>query len=129
MRSVVWTMLLTGCIQVVGNQPPTLTKVNGKRHVRGERWFLLDVAGESEVRLELEVHDPEGHDVLVWFPRAPAGLDFAPEDHAGTWHLDEVQIGVEELWVVLEDDAADPSSSDWMIRVEGVKGQPGDSGI
>lgn len=114
-------LFLLACGNPLANDPPVLESVNGvpPESRRSFEIFLPDEAVDFE--LVLEVSDPEGHGVRIWFPWAPPGLDFPEDGTTGVWHLAEAQdvLMDRSLYVVLEDTSREPARSDWHIWVQG----------
>ncbi len=113
--------VLAACGQL-GNGPPSLVSVNGVdvEQEAGEAYLptgqqALGTAPNEVFALELDVSDPDGDDVLVWFPRAPAGLAFPPDALNGVWDVPDTWDGA-PLELILEDvDPNDPRESRWFI--------------
>lgn len=108
----------------LGNAPPTLVSVNGVEVEReaGESFVpsgdpALSTLPNDVFELVLEVSDPDGDDVFVWFPRAPAGLLFPPDAREGVWTVPDTWDGA-PIEVILQDvDERDPRESRWFIPV------------
>lgn len=105
---IVW--LLAGCVGLIPfrNEAPRLRSVNGQPlapvDTLGDR---LDPFEPGEpYPLSLEVWDPEGHEILIWFPDAPGQIDFPPDGTEGVLHMHD--RGFAKLWIVLEDLAHQP---------------------
>ncbi len=76
--------------------------------------------GET-VDIDIEVRDPEGQDVELWFPQAPPGLSFEPEARKGTWNVPEDFPAAWWTLVIIAQDSGDPSGAstlrvDWLSR-------------
>ncbi len=108
---------LGGCGNPIVNDPPELVGVNGRGADADGFWFLDAPEGEV-VRIELEISDPEGQDISVWWPYGPPGLDFEPDETAGTWaRTSELDLDTRQLTLVLEDTGRDIGLSEWSISI------------
>lgn len=92
-----WLAALMACGGTpLQNDPPILIRLNGET-IRttptsgGEPdgYAQLPVVLEpgGTLPLTVEVEDPEGDPVAVWFPLAPGTVAFDPLGREGTWHL------------------------------------------
>jgi hypothetical protein len=97
--------LLAGCS---GNTAPELLTINGL-DVDDLPNFASDAppeltaeAGETFV-ITLEIRDRQGDVVKAWWPWAPPGWDFVPEETSGTWVVPDDAF-VSGMKLVLEDD-------------------------
>ena len=115
------TLAVAGCGAVdLQNDPPRLRSVNGVEISRfgyydgdDPRWRFTQ--GE-DYPIELEITDPEGNGVRVWWPWSPGGFEFDPDQTAGVWHVPEDHIPWADLVLVLEDThRTDPRASTWYL--------------
>ena len=111
----------------VGNQPPRFLTFNGvevEKEFWGE-WWVWDIRfafwpGET-IPFEVEVSDPEGQEVLLWWPKAPPGFSFPPDARSGTWEVPADFPAV--FWpftVIAQDDGEEPEAS--VLRVDFTAG-------
>ncbi len=68
----------------------------------------LPVTGGEVLPLRVDVRDPDGDPVSLWWPWAPAGLDFPPEAREGTWTVPTDERLVPDALVLLAVDDRDP---------------------
>lgn len=116
-RTLLAALALPACGNPIVNDPPALVSINGREADADGFWFLEAPEGEV-VDIVLEVRDPEGQDVSVWWPYAPPGLEFDPEGFEGTWdRTGEIDLDTRQLTLVLEDTARDVGLSEWNINV------------
>lgn len=94
-------VLLMGCgdPRPLANDPPRLLSLNGQAVLDPNAPIAMLTPTEGdELPMVLEIVDPEGDPVTVWFPAAPPGLDFEPDETEGIWHYTEDDT----LWVTLD---------------------------
>lgn len=98
-------VLALGCADPFLNDPPRLVSVNGVELVRrrGElrlpaRAAPLRVTPGERLWVTLELADPDGDPVDVWWPRAPVGWVFEPDAVEGYWDVpSDAAVGPVEL--------------------------------
>ena len=106
-RNLPWLLWTVACSDPLLNEPPRLVRYNGLDfdtlwQLRNPPELLAE-AGEDFI-IELEVRDPEGDAFRIWFPRAPPGLEFDPDETQGVWHVPEDPSNfMNGLQVVLEE--------------------------
>jgi hypothetical protein len=114
-----WSWLavcLGGCVWA-GNNPPRVLSFNGvetERDFDGDYFIDQDFTfapGET-VPFELEVRDPEGHDIEIWWPDAPPGFDFPHDGTSGAWEVPE-DFAYRDWWfeAVIVDTAREPAGT------------------
>lgn len=115
--------LCPGCAALdFNNDRPRIEAVNGVEVQRLFGWSTLQpAAGERDafvfepggsLPFTVEVRDPEGDDVALWWPYAPPGFDFAADAREGTWSVPA--DFAETSWtfdLLAVDDARDPASA------------------
>jgi hypothetical protein len=86
-------MMLFTLLSCLGNDEPKFETYNGQeiKYLFGFAYVgsLVDQefvakAGET-LDIEFGIRDPNGDDFEMWFPSAPAGLNFLKDDTKGTW--------------------------------------------
>ena len=104
-------LLLLACADPFLNDPPRLVSVNGVALERRQGDdFLPDWAPELQVTLgerfevRVELIDPDGDAVEVWWPRSPRDWSFAPDDTTGHWDVPEDWFLEAPLELILRDD-------------------------
>ena len=104
------------------NEPPRLLSVNDRTYEpRGTLLERLPPYEDGEAYpLDLEVTDPEGDRVQIWFPEAPGFVDFPPDGRSGLLWVPEGTIGTLTVWVVLEDPDDPEVQAVFDIRLAGV---------
>lgn len=110
---IVW--LSGACAGVIPlfNEAPELVSFNGV-----ERWTEELVVREvppagEDWEIWLEVDDPEGDAVRVWFPYSAGWVEFDPDAREGVWHVPDG--GAAALTVLLEDDRDPPARRAWEV--------------
>lgn len=112
---------LAGCgVGPFENDPPRLVSANGVEHHRMFGFPQLDPAFEAipgeDFALTLEIDDPEGMDVRVWWPWAPGGFEFDPDATSGVWHVPAEPEPFYGVRVLLEDThPRDPQVAEFFI--------------
>ena len=107
------------------NRPPEILSFNGEQVERaplGGLWvdeiFFFE-PGET-VDLWVEVRDPDGDEVGIWFANAPPGLSFDSGDEQGIWAVPEDFHWREwRLQLIVVDDAPQPAGADlpiWFVN-------------
>ena len=115
-----------------GNRAPRFMSIN-EVHVdydlAGEPTVDLVLAFEpgSTLELRVEVRDPEGGAVDLWFPEAPPGFDFAPRARKGSWAVPEDLVANWWDLVLIAEDGAEPSGAA-VLMVECERDGGADSG-
>jgi hypothetical protein len=116
-------LLWTGCFGLVPfrNEGPVLLSVNGVEPVPAPDLPGVDglvtiedpIEDNSVLTLEIEVEDPEGDAVRIWFPASPYRFDFDPDERTGLLFVED---GLPNFDLVLQDDAPNPGWSDYVIH-------------
>lgn len=117
--------LLGGCTnEWFQNSAPELASVNGVAvsPLAGipEGAEALRFSPGELFEIDLEVRDPEGHTVRIWWPEAPRGWRFPSDDTRGEWEVppaeDYFELPTPAFTVILEDRAESrPRMSTWFI--------------
>jgi hypothetical protein len=101
----------------VGNQPPIFLTFNGadvNKDFWGVWWVdaTFGFAPGDTIPFEVEVSDPEGQDVLLWWPKSPPGFDFPPDGRTGTWAVpDDFAAPWWTFTLIARDDGDEPEAS------------------
>ena len=100
-------LALFACGDPYLNDPPRLISVNGVDLQSAWRYGYtrpeLTVQEGVDFEIDMEIRDPEGHDFRIWFPNAPVGLEFDPDETTAVWRnpdrtfLLDVQLVMEDL--------------------------------
>ena len=110
------------------NDPPQIITVNGVRPtdvfgflVVVDQQGALTGTGPLVVRpgedfeIELDVIDPDNDAIKVWFPWAPADMDFDPTSLTGVWHVPTDVATQIQLSIVLEDDSVERNARSYYV--------------
>lgn len=121
-----FALLACGAFQ---NTAPILVSVNGVLLDRSGYLppdpALTYTPGET-LPLRLEVDEPDRDRFRVWWPYAPGGLDFLPDDTEGTWAVHPEQPDVTGLIVLIVDDHPQtPRSAAWTLTLYAEGYEPG----
>ncbi len=105
------------------NEAPRLRQINGEPLSPADTLSarLSPYQPGEPYELWLDVWDPEGHEILVWFPDAPGQIDFPPDHREGVIEMYDKPLA--RLWIVLEDLAPEPRQR--TVEVEMVWIEPG----
>lgn len=109
-------VLLAAC--GIGNQSPSIETFNGVEPLKspfGATYYVRDMLPfepGQHLELEIEVLDPEGNDVEIWWPEAPPGFDFPHDGTTGTWDVPEdYALPSWSFTAVVTDTASEPAAS------------------
>ncbi|MCB9678645.1 MAG: hypothetical protein H6737_26315 [Alphaproteobacteria bacterium] len=120
-------LALTGCFGQFPliNEPPNLVRINGRvmptRRNQGQPTLPAYTPGQP-YELTVEVSDPEGDGVQVFFPGVQGEVDFDPDARSGVWHVPETYSGW-GLTVYLRDTRKnDPAGAEWTFTFDNDSG-------
>ena len=100
-------LLVLGCVGcVASNEPPEIVSFNGLLY--DEDLFGFDgeilYAPGDVLELVVEVDDPNGDNVQLWFPSQPLGFDFPPDGTTGVWRVPTDAPSLPPSLMIAEDD-------------------------
>jgi hypothetical protein len=108
-------LLLVGCAAIY-NQAPRFASVAGvdvKKDVfSGDYEAKEPIVVDLGEPFDVEVRDPEGRDVAIWVPFAPAGVEVDSSGHTITiGDAGDLTASVFGLDIIAEDSSPDPQSA------------------
>jgi hypothetical protein len=88
------------------NNAPKLQSVNGEEYhlffgFADDSVFLVEPG--TDVEVVVDAKDPEGRDLRIWWPLAPAGWEFDPDETTGVWHVPEDPLPVWSVELLIQD--------------------------
>lgn len=122
-------MIITLLGVACANAPPVVMAVNGQKTVEtfGTRSLPepIPFSPGKDVDLSLDVNDPEGGAVVVWWPRSPPGFDFPSDGVTGVWHVPDDYANAAYLTLVVQDSADPPEGASLDIAFGDGSGDTG----
>ncbi len=122
-------MILPLVLAACTNTAPVIAKVNGQKTIEsfGTRSLpeAIPITPGEDLEISIEVTDPQGGAVRLWWPRAPEGFDFPSEGTEGVWHVPEDHSGHGYVTLIAEDVAVPPEGATLDIAFGGGSGGTG----